>query len=206
MNISQAPTVSPEFQFVFLGSIWPREEDIERRAIYDAELFEDTVEWIEAVLKPERVAPDLRERLRAVRAIVNLRDAFLTRYSLDGARIQIVVDKYSLHLVIAPERASVAWPVFATMHEFLQVDLPSDATPWTGDPWLTLGLAGFTWGYQSGTSSVHWRESTDFLTSGIATKFSIRKVTTRLLSDGPPKTTFDPSEEAARHWFEDVRE
>jgi hypothetical protein len=68
--------------------------------------FSFRIGWIRQVLKPEFVAPDLRERLRAARAIISGQDAFLARYKMDQYNIQIIVTQFHLHLVIAPVSVS----------------------------------------------------------------------------------------------------
>jgi len=206
MGLSIEPSVPENDRFIFEGLLWPDEAAINRQHWSPAgdhvQLLDDTIGWIELVLRPEWVAPDLRNRLRAARAIVSGQDAFLARYAMDGNRIQIVVTRSFLHLVIFPAIPTWTAGVPATMQRFLRVDDPAEQTPWTGEPWSTVGIEGFTFGYHSSASLDGWRDSLNYLTNGQAVKFSLRKIMPRppgLLYT--PKTGSIPTEESERHWF-----
>jgi hypothetical protein len=200
MDLTSEPPAPSNLRFVFQGLIWPLRETlqtkVDKAAQADLNLVEDTTSWIERFLKPAWVPPDLPAKLRAARAIVSRQDAFLTRYVINDSQIQIVVTRFYVHIVILPPRT--VQPM-AALHEYLRVDRPDDRAPWTGDPWETTQIAGFTYGYQSRTSVMDWRQSIFYLTNGRAVKFSIRKLGEP--GSGAVKTGFAPSEEAERDWF-----
>ncbi len=202
MDLTREPSVPPNMGFVFQGLIWPSQEALQaqlaKAAQADTDLLNGTVDWIGRVLKPEWVAPDLRTRLRAARAIISGQDAFLTRYALDQTKIQIAVTKYRVHIVIEPPRKVNP---LAALHEYLQVDAPDDPSPWTGDPWQAVQVAGLTFGYQMRTDLLSWRDSLNYLTNGRTVKFSAQKLPTTPKGSGPPKTITAPTVEAERHWF-----
>jgi hypothetical protein len=206
MDLTVRPSVPNNQRFFFEGLIWPTQEALDSPASQahpGPERLEDTVGWVERVLKPAWVAPDLRTRLRAARAIVTGRDAFLTRYAMNQNKIQIVVTRFHVHLVIAPPGGVPPGRVPEVLHEYLQVDRPEDKTPWSGGPWEMGRIDGLTFGYQPRSALRDWREGIYYLTNGRAVKFSLRKVATRPPGSGPPKSGFAPSEEAERNWFDE---
>src|ERR1700748_1412890 len=93
-RLAAEPKVGPELQSAFLGLIWPDADILNRQAsksaLADLELVDGTIDWIDIVLKPDWVAPDLQSRLVAAAGIVNRRDAFLARYAIDNTKIQII--------------------------------------------------------------------------------------------------------------------
>lgn len=206
MGLSVEPSVPENERFVFQGLVWPDEAAINRQRWSPPRnqvwILDDSIEWIELVLSPEWVAPDLRNRLRAARAIVSGQDAFLTRYAIDGNKIQIVVTKSFLHLLILPATATWSAGVPATMQRFLRVDDPGEPTPWTDKPWSIVRIVGFTFGYHPSSSLTGWRDSLNYLTNGQAVKFSLRKIVPRppgVLD--MPKAGSIPTEQSERHWF-----
>ena len=203
MGLSVEPSVPENLQFVFEGLIWPNGEALESKSVQaDLDLREDTLEWIEKVLKPEWIAADLRNRLRAASAIVSRRDAFLARYAIDENKIQIVVTSSSMHFVISPAGGSLFMDAPAMMHRFLRVDPPDNQAPWADEPWSVVPVDGFTFGYHPRSSFAGWRDSLTYLTSRRAVKFSIKKVATYPPGfRNAPKTSSAPTEESERHWF-----
>jgi hypothetical protein len=206
MNLPEASSVGPTLRFVLNGLVWPNEATLHAQAsegeFHQRMLLDDTLTWIEAVLKPEWMAPDLRERLQAARAIVDDRDGFLARYAVDGNKIQIAVTESYLYVVIVPVGAFEATGV---MREFLRVDQPGDETQWTDGPWKVIGVEGFTFGYRPQSYLAAWRDSLNYLSQDRAVKFSIRKVETwppGLLE--VPKSSSAPSEESERDWFDQL--
>ena len=206
LGLRAEPAVPGNLQFAFHGLIWPKEADINahelNRAAQAGGLRDDTMAWIDLVLKPEWRAPDLRRRLRAASSIVSRQDAFLARYAVDGNKIQIVVSRSFVHLVICPASESMALYAPAVIRAFLQVDPPGADPPWTGEPWSTVGIEGFTFGYHPRSSLTGWRDSLNYLSNRRGIKFSVQKIPTR----GPdledmPKGGSIPTEESERHWF-----
>ncbi|HUI56363.1 MAG TPA: hypothetical protein VLY04_15415 [Bryobacteraceae bacterium] len=201
MDIEREPSVPENMGFVFLGLIWPSPEALQAQlatAQGDKDLLKGTMDWIGAVLKPSWVAPDLRTRLRAARAIVSGQDAFLARYALNQVKIQIVVTRYHVHVVIKPPGGVNPLPA---LHDYLQVDSPEDPSPWSGEPWETANIAGLAFGYQMRGDRLSWRESVNYLTNSRAVKFSAEKIATPPKGSGPPKTGSAPTVEAESHWF-----
>jgi hypothetical protein len=202
MDLISEPPAPSNLRFAFQGLIWPLpdalQSKVDKAAQANPDLLKDTTNWIGRFLKPAWVPPDLRARLRAARAIVSEQDAFLTRFVINDNQIQIVVTRFHVHIAILPRGA--VHPM-AALHEYLQVDRPDDQAPWTGDPWATTQIAGFTYGYQSRTSVMDWRQSISYLTNGRAVKFSIRKLGEPRPGSGAVKTGFAPTEEAERDWF-----
>ena len=143
------------------------------------ELVDGTIDWIEKVLKPEWVAPDLQSRFVAATGVISRRDAFLARYAIYKTKIQIIVTRYSIHLVISPGLGGMQVEALACANAFLNVQsdpLQADSqTPWIGGPWSILPLDGFMFGYQRRSPLREWRDSIDYLSDGRAVKFSIRK-------------------------------
>jgi hypothetical protein len=201
MGLTSEPRVQANMEFFLKGLIWPTPEAIESQsdkvAQADVDLLNDTIGWISRVLKPDLVAPDLRSRLRAARAIVSGQDAFLARYRMDQNSIQIVVTRFHVHLVIAPCGGSP----LAAMHQFLQLDQPGDEHPWNG-PWQTGQIGALTYGYQPRGSEADWRDSVFYLTNGRAVKFSLKKIAVRPGGSGKVKSIIAPTEESERHWFD----
>jgi hypothetical protein len=190
--------------------MWPDADILIRQAsesaLADSELVDGTIDWIEEVLKPEWLAPDLQSRLAAAAGAVSRRDAFLARYAIDRAKIQIIVTRYSIHLVISPGWGLMQVEALACANAFLNVQsdpLQSDSqTPWTGGPWSILPLDGFMFGYQRLTRPLEWRDSLDYLSNGRAVKFSIRKIEPQSPGDKPAKTGHGPTEQAESRWFQ----
>ena len=202
LGLSHEPSVPENLQFVFLGLIWPPpdalQSHLDRAAQGDPQLLDGALQSIGAVLKPEWTAPDLRARLRAERAIVSGQDAFLARYALNGTKVQVVVTKYHVHITIA---APGGVQPLAAMHVFLRVDFPDDRSPWTGGPWTTTQIAGFTFAYQQRASVASWRDSLNCLTNGQAVKFSVQKLPSLPAASGPPKFGIAPTFDSERNWF-----
>jgi hypothetical protein len=200
MGLTIEPGVQANMQFLVKGLVWPTPEAIESQRVEpaqaNADFLDDTIGWISRVLKPDFVAPDLRSRLLAARAIVSGQDAFLARYRIDQTTLQIVVTRFRLHLVIAPAGAA---PLVA-MHQYLQVDLPGEVPP-RDVGWQTGQINGLTYGYQPRGSTADWRESLSYLTNGRAVKFSLQKIPTRPGGTGKVKGFVAPTEEAERYWF-----
>lgn len=205
MNLSEEPKVGPELQSAFLGLIWPDADTLNRQAsesaLADSELVDDTIDWIEQVLRPEWVAPDLQSRLEAASGVVNRRDAFLARYAIDKTKIQMIVTRFSIHLVISPGWGSVPVEALACANAYLTVQ-SDPGIPWVGGPWSILPLEGFRFGYQRRTPFREWRDSLDYLADGRAVKFSIRKVTPLPPDSKPGKTGHGPTEQAESRWFQ----
>jgi len=203
MGVSVEPRVPENLQFVFEGLIWPDAGALASKSVHaDLDLREDTLEWIEKVLRPQWAAPDLRSRLRAASAIVSRRDAFLARYAIDENKIQIVVTSSSMHFVISPAGGSLFPDGPAVMHHFLRVDPPDQQAPWLDEPWSIIQIEGFTFGYHPRSSLAGWRDSLNYLTNGRAVKLSVNKMATYTPGSlNAPKTAFAPTEESERHWF-----
>ena len=204
--LSVVPPVPKELRFVFQGSIWPDDRALNNQAgapRASSELRDETLSWIELVLKPEWLAPDLRNRLRTITAANGGQDAFLARYALDGNRIQIIVNRVFMHFVISPAGESLVAGAPAVLREFLRVDLPDEDKPWTGEPWSIISVDGFTFGYHPSAKPTGWRDSLNYLTNGRAVKFSADKVQMRPPGDlYSHKADFAPTEESLRHWFQ----
>jgi hypothetical protein len=200
MGLTSEPRVQDNLQFLFRGLIWPTPAAITSQMVTltpaNADFLSDTMGWISRVLKPDFVAPDLRSRLFAARAIVSEQDAFLARYRMDQTSIQIVVTRFRVHLVIAPGGS----PPVAAMHQYLQVDQPDEAYQFDV-PWQTGQIHDLAYGYQPRGSVADWRESLYYLTNGSAVKFSLQKIPIRPGGDGKVKGSVAPTEEAERHWF-----
>jgi hypothetical protein len=200
MGLNSEPRVQANMEFFFKGLIWPAPEAMksqsDKAAQANVDLLNDTIGWISRVLKPELVAPDLRTRLRAARAIVSGEDAFLARYKMDQTSIQIAVTRFHVHLVIVPSGPSP----LAAMQQFLQLDQPGDEHPWSG-PWQTGQIGALTYGYQPRASAADWRDSMYYLTNGQAVKFSLKKIAVHP-GGGKIKGFVAPTEEAERHWFQ----
>jgi len=197
MGLTSAPRVQPNMQFFFHGLIWPAPDALAAAAGKagrgNVRFLDDTTAWISKVLKPEYVAPDLSSRLEAAPAIVDGKDAFLTRYRMNDASVQIVVMQFHVHLVFAPMGES---PI-AALHRYLRVDDPGQARPWEG-PWQNGSAAGLTFGYQTQSSPDDWRDTVNYLTNGRAVKFSLEKIAdcSRGMKGFVAKT-----DEAERNWF-----
>ncbi len=153
------------------------------------------------VLKPEWVDPDLQSRLVAATGVVNRRDAFLARYTIGNAKIQIIVTRFSIHLVISPGWGLRQVEALACANAFLNVQFDPE-NPWIGGPWAILPVDGFMFGYQRLTRLREWRDSLDYLSDGRAVKFSIRKVPPQPLDSKPGKTGHGPTEQAESRWFQ----
>jgi len=196
MGVTSLPPVQANMQFLFKGLIWPVPEALETHlneaAQSNSALLNETVEWVNRVLKPEFVAPDLRSRLRAATAIVNGEDAFLDRYRINQTIVQIVVTKFHVHLVLAPAGDS---PV-AAIHRYLRVDEPGQTHQWE-TAWETGRVEHLNFGYQALSTPRDWRESIYYLTNGKAVKFSLKKISTRPGIKGFVATT----DKAERNWF-----
>ncbi len=208
MDLTAKLSVPNNQRFFFQGLVWPSQEALDSpssQAHPGLEQLEDTIGWVTRVLKPTWVAPDLRNRIHAARAIVNGQDAFLTRYAMNQSKIQVVVTRFHVHVVIALPGGVPSERVLAVLHEYLQVDRPEDKPPWSGGPWETGRADGFTFGYQPRSAVLDWREGLYYLTNGRGVKFSLKKVEMSPPRSGPPKSGSAPSEEAERHWFDAVR-
>ena len=202
MGLSGDIALPRDLRFAAQGVIWPAPEALKsqeaKSALANASLVEDTLAWIRRVLKPALIAPDLRVRLLAARAIVSGQDAFLARYVVESKKIQIVVTKFHVHVVIAP----VSTPPLVALHECLRVDRVDDPSPWTGDPWRTSQVAGLDFGYMPRATVQDWRESIYYLSTKSSVKFSVRKLPELPYGSSPPKSIYAPTEEAERHWFD----
>jgi len=125
MRLSAEPKAGPELQSAFLGLMWLDADTLNRQAsesaLADSEIVDNTIDWIEEVLKPEWLDPDLQSRLVAATGVVNRRDAFLARYATDRAKIQIIVTRYSIHLVISPGWGVMQVEALACANAFLNV-------------------------------------------------------------------------------------
>ena len=204
MNLSEEPKVGPELQSAFLGLRWPDADILIRQAsesaLADSKLVNDTIDWIEQVLRPEWVAPDLQSRLVAAAGVINRRDAFLARYAINTTKIQIIVTRYSIHLVISPAWGGMRVEPLACANAFLNVQSDPEF-PWVGGPWSILPVDGFMFGYQRRTPLREWRDSLNYLSDGSAVKFSIQKVTPQPDSK-PNKSGNGPTEQAESRWFQ----
>ena len=199
MDLSREPSVPPNLNFVVLGLVWPSPAALQAQTVRpDIELQNESMVWIKRILKSSWTAPDLSDRLQAGRAIIAGQDAFLARYALDETKIQIAVTKYHVHIVIKP---SAGMAPLQALHEYLQVDQPSDKAPWTGEPWKTAPIDGLIFGYQMKNHLMSWRDSLNYLTNGRAIKFSAQKVATLPEGSGPPKTAAAPTIDSERAWF-----
>lgn len=209
MHLSAEPKAVPELQSALLGLMWPDADTLNRQvsesALADSELVDETIDWIEQVLRPEWVAPDLQSRLVAATGVINRRDAFLARYAIDTAKIQIIVTRFSVHLVISPGWGFMEVEPLACANAYLSVQ-SDPGIPWVGGPWSILPLDGFMFGYQRYTPVREWRDSLTYLSDGRAVKFSIRKVTPRPLDCKPNKTGHGPTEQAESRWFQSREE
>jgi hypothetical protein len=169
--------------------------------LVDSDLIEDTIDWVEEVLKPEWVDPNLQRRLVAATGVMHRRDAFLARYSIDNAKLQIIVTRFLIHLVISP-----CWdfgpvdPVVCA-NTFLNVQLDPEIL-WMGGPWSTLPVDGFTFGYQRLPLRRDWRDTLDYLSDGRAVKFTMAKIAQQPPDSKPSKTGRGPTEQAESQWFE----
>jgi hypothetical protein len=205
MHLPAEPKAGPELQSAFLGLMWPDADILNRQvsesSLADSELVDDTIDWVDMVLKPEWVDPDLQSRLVAATGLVNRRDAFLARYAIDKAKIQIIVTRYSIHLVIAPGWGVMQVEALACAHAFLNVQSDPEI-PWIGGPWSILPVDGFTFGYQRRSPLREWRDSLDYLSDGLAVKFSIRKMQQQSPDHKPGKTGHGPTEQAESRWFQ----
>ncbi len=209
MHLPAEPKAGPELQSAFLGLMWPDADILNRQAsesaVADSELIDDTIDWIYMVLRPAWVDPDLKSRLVAATGAVNRRDAFLARYAIGNAKIQIVVTRFSIHLVIAPGWGLMQVEALACANAFLNVQsdpLQSDYEfPWIGGPWSILPLDGFMFGYQRRSPRREWRDSLDYLSDGRAVKFSIQKIQ-QSPDSKPGKTGHGPTEQAETRWFQ----
>jgi hypothetical protein len=205
LGLQAEPPVPDSVRFVFDGVIWPDAATLlarESKGAAESGLLDETMGWVAMMLQSKWQAPDLRKRLRAAKAIVSGQDAFLARYAMDGNKIQIVVSRSFVHLAILPASASMAAYAPLVMREFLQVDPPGGDPLWSGEPWATVGIAGFTFGYHPSSSLTGWRDSLSFLTDRRAVKFSARKMEVRepdLLE--MPKSGSAPTAESEKHWF-----
>ena len=201
MDLATEPPVPRDMLFVFQGLIWPTSDALKNQeaktALSDAALRDDTMHWIRLILKPAWIAPDLPSRLLAAHTIAGGQDAFLARYEMNEKKIQIIVTRFHLHVVIAP---ATTQPPLA-IHKYLNVDRADDASPWTGDPWNTSRVAGLDFGYMPRATVFDWRESIYYLTNGRSLKLSIRKLSESPRGSTPPKSVDFPPEEAERHWF-----
>jgi hypothetical protein len=206
MGLLTEPPVPLAVRFAFHGIIWPDESAFTAHGpnggLGIGTLHKESVEWIDLILRPEWRAPDLGARLRAAKSIVSRQDAFLARYAVDGNRVQIVVTRTFVHVVISPAHDLLPLHVPKVIQDFLRVDPPEAETPWTGEPWSTISIDTFTFGYHRHSSLTCWRDGLNYLTNGQAVKFSVQKVPTRgsdLLD--MPKSGSAPTEESERHWF-----
>ncbi len=214
IDLSTVPRTVTELQSAFLGVMWPDADILIRQAsesaLADSELVDGTIDWIEEVLKPEWVDPDLQSRLVAATGVVNRRDAFLARYAIDRAKIQIIVTRYSIHLVISPGWGLMQVEALPCANAFLNVQsdpLQADSqTPWVGGPWSILPVDGFTFGYQRLNRLREWRDSLDHLSNGRAVKFSIRKIEQQSSDIKPAKTGHGPTQQAESRWFQSREE
>lgn len=207
MGLGAEPAVPAGERFIFWGLVWPHQDLLARQLLKprdtDPQIASDALVWIRRVLKPEWIAADLDIRLAAARAIVSGQDAFLARYRLVAAMVQIIVTRSNVHITVAPfsppPADSPAKLAEALLHLLLQVDQPA---PFTDVPWTTTTIHGFTFGYQARTSPRDWRESISFLTNGRAVKFSMKEIAGRPAGEGPPKTRSGFTEEGERQWFD----
>jgi hypothetical protein len=209
MRLSAEPKAGPELQSAFLGLMWLDADTLNRQAsesaLADSEIVDNTIDWIEEVLKPEWLDPDLQSRLVAATGVVNRRDAFLARYATDRAKIQIIVTRYSIHLVISPGWGVMQVEALACANAFLNVQSDPEI-PWIGGPWSILPVDGFTFGYQRRGPLREWRDSLDYLSDGRAVKFSIRKVEPQSPDGKQGKTGHGPTEQAESRWFQSLDE
>jgi hypothetical protein len=204
IQLSAEPKVDQELRSVFLGVRWPNTDALIRHAsasaLADSELVDETMDWIEEVLRPEWMAPDLRSRLVAASGVVNGRDAFLVRYAIDKTKIQIIVTRFSIHLVISPGWASMQVEALACANALLIVQSDPEIL-WAGGPWSILPVDEFVFGYQRGIPIREWRDSLDYLSNGRAVKFSIQKIRQQSPDSKPGKTGHGPTEQAESMWF-----
>ena len=208
MKLPAWPSASSQLRFLFVGMSWPDAGTLERQAskfaLANRELVDDTIEWIERVLKPEWVAPDLETRMLAATGVVDGSDAFLARYALEETKIQVIVTKFSVYLVISPGAELVPLDPIAAARTFLNVE-PDPEVPWTGGPWSVSSVEGFTFGYQGRAFPVDWPESLNYLATVLAVKFSIKKIQRQSADSRPNKTISPPEpEQAEKQWFETV--
>ena len=204
-HLSAEPSVGPELQSAFLGLIWPEADTLIRQAsksaLADSELVDGTLDWIEEVLQPERVAPDLLTRLAAATSVIDRRDAFLARYAIDNTKIQIIVTQFAVHLAVVPAWGYPPVEPLACANAFLNVQSDPEI-PWTGGPWSILTVAGFTFGYQRRIPLRDWRDSLNYLTDGRLVKFSITKIQPQPPEGKPNKTGYGPTEQVESRWFQ----
>src|SRR5690349_13928283 len=162
MGLASEPPVPLTVRFVFHGIIWPAEladTPLEPNAgVAIGTLHKESLEWIHLILKPEWRAPDLPSRLRARKSSVSRQDAFLARYAVDANKIQIVVTRTFVHIVISPACSVLPIQVPRVMQDFLLVDPPGAERTWTGEPWSTISIGDFTFGYHSHSSLTCWRD------------------------------------------------
>ena len=192
MHAPAVPPESPALRMYMEGLGWPGHGTATGMPV-EAGLRDDSLAWIRKVLKPEYVAPDLASRLAAAPGAVDGKDALLARYRINGATVQIVVMRFHVHLLLAPEGES---PV-AAMHHYLRVDEPAPAAPWQG-PWQVVPVAAATVGYQLSGSPNDWRDTLSYLADGHAVKFSLRKIGDDFRS---VKGFVAHTDEAERSWF-----
>jgi hypothetical protein len=200
MDTSAIGSVPPPLKSYLDGLEWPAAgaPSIPRTPI-NQELRADSIHWIQQALKPAWIPSDLDQRLRGARAVVSNKDAFLVRYSIGGTKLQIVVTKYHVHILIDPPAGAAAGNALATLHKYLAVD---DKAPWSGEPWKLGQLGSLTFGYQPRTNFSDWRDAISYVTNGRVVKFSFQKAATLPPGSGPPKTVTVPSDEAERRWFD----
>jgi len=194
MGVLSEPHVDEFLKFALYGLIWPGESALLANAV-PVEHLEETLWWVDSVLRPEWRAPDLPLRMRAATEIVSNQDALLARYATDGTKIQIVVTRSYVHFVIAPCTPEM-------LRTYLNTEFPGDDPVWTGVPWSLAAVADFTIGYHPAASLTSWRDSLYYLSNSRGVKFSFRKVEPRgrdILDT--PKSVNIPSEESERHWF-----
>ncbi|MBI2900816.1 MAG: hypothetical protein HYY17_11585 [Planctomycetes bacterium] len=138
-------------------------------------LVEETVSWLGRAIRPEWLADRLADRLLAVRAAVDGRDAFVGAWDVRGP-VRVAVTRERVHLVvrIPDPGADVGASALAAANEILRLPAKPDPAKWQVRP-----FADVYFGIQDVAFARTWADTLFLLTDGMTVKFSLKKMDDR---------------------------
>lgn len=205
LRYEPASSDPPWAKTVTEGIVLPGRDELRRRLIQQDQIAsqrQETLGWLQRVVRPQWLPADLPSRLHGVRAGVSGHDAFIAGWRQGGLEFRIAVTKLRIHVLVRPDsvdvasaplRAPVAEPSLALAHRLLALPTEPNATDWALRP-----LAGLTYGNRHVAFARNWDDTLLFVTDGRAHKFSVMKYLDR--TSPVERATALPGVEA---WFPD---